>query len=93
MRHFLLAALYLLCFLPAAEAAESPMILIRGGVFSMGSPEGEISRGGDELQRQVTLRDYRLGKFEVTQREFAEVMGFNPSAFKGENLPVENVTW
>ena len=34
-----------------------------------------------------------MGKYEVTQKEYQEIMGVNPSMFKGDNLPVENVTW
>jgi formylglycine-generating enzyme required for sulfatase activity len=36
---------------------------------------------------------YRLGKYEVTQAEWQKVMNYNPSQFKGPNLPVENVSW
>ncbi len=36
---------------------------------------------------------YRLGKYEVTQEEWQKVMGYNPSSFKGPNLPVETVNW
>jgi formylglycine-generating enzyme required for sulfatase activity len=41
----------------------------------------------------VTVRSFYIGKYEVTQREYQEVMGTNPSNFKGDNLPVENVSW
>ena len=48
----------------------------------------------DEKPRhQVTLSDFKIGRFVVTQREWQEVMGSNPSNFKGENLPVEQVSW
>jgi formylglycine-generating enzyme required for sulfatase activity len=43
---------------------------------------------------EVTLtKPYYLGKFEVTQGQYQQVMGVNPSDFKGQNLPVENVSW
>ena len=43
---------------------------------------------------QVTLtNDYYIGKYEVTQALWKAVMGYNPSAFKGDNLPVEQVSW
>jgi formylglycine-generating enzyme required for sulfatase activity len=79
-------------FAPAlCQAAE--MILVKGGQFTMGSPTGESSRGKDEVQHRVTLSDFYLGKFAVTQQEFEEVMDSNPSHFQGQDLPMENVTW
>ncbi|MDR1073497.1 MAG: formylglycine-generating enzyme family protein [Treponema sp.] len=68
-------------------------VLVKGGTFVMGSPSEEPERGQDEAQRQVTVSDFYLAKSEVTQREYAALMGNNPSESKGENLPVENVTW
>ena len=47
----------------------------------------------ERLIHRVTLSDYRLGKYEVTQEEWKAVMGSNPSFFKGDNLPVERVSW
>lgn len=69
------------------------LILIKGGTFNMGSPESEAQRGEDELQHTVTVSDFYIGKYEVTQKEYQEIMGKNPSNFKGDNLPVETVTW
>jgi formylglycine-generating enzyme required for sulfatase activity len=42
---------------------------------------------------QIPGRDYRMGKFEVTQAQWEAVMGENPSVFKGADHPVENVSW
>jgi formylglycine-generating enzyme required for sulfatase activity len=68
-------------------------ILIQGGTFTMGSPAGEPERGTDETQHRVTVGDFYIAKSEVTQREWTALMGNNPSEFKGDNLPVEQVTW
>ena len=59
----------------------------------MGSQVLEASRDIDELQHQVTVSSFYLGKYEVTQKEYVALMGTNPSGFKGDDLPVENVTW
>lgn len=59
----------------------------------MGSPADERWRETDEVQHPVTLRSYLIGKREVTQAEYASVMGTNPSHFQGDNRPVEMVSW
>jgi formylglycine-generating enzyme required for sulfatase activity len=46
-----------------------------------------------EFQRQVTVSSFYMGRHEVTQSEYEEVMGTNPSLLKGANLPVEQVRW
>jgi len=43
--------------------------------------------------RTVTVPSFSIGKFEVTQREWQAIMGSNPSVFKGDTLPVANVSW
>ncbi|MDE7429097.1 MAG: SUMF1/EgtB/PvdO family nonheme iron enzyme [Lachnospiraceae bacterium] len=73
--------------------APENFVLIEGGTFEMGSPDTENWRSEDETQHTVTVSDFYMGIYEVTQAEYAEVMGNNPSSFTGENLPVENVTW
>ena len=61
----------------------------------MGSPKEEIGRGENETQHKVTLtKGFYMGVYTVTQEQWQEVMGNNPSHFKGEkNLPVETVSW
>lgn len=59
----------------------------------MGSPESEMQRETDEVQHNVTVSNFYIGRYEVTQKQYEEVMGENPSNFKGDNLPVENVSW
>jgi formylglycine-generating enzyme required for sulfatase activity len=72
-------------------------VRIPAGTFMMGSPASEEGRDSDEMQHQVTVDGFYMGKYEVTQKEWTEVMGnmmgSNPSYFKGDNLPVENVSW
>jgi formylglycine-generating enzyme required for sulfatase activity len=69
-------------------------VLVEGGTFTMGSPANEPDRWNSEgPQHQVTVKSFYMGKYEVTQREWQEVMGNNLSRFKGDKLPVEMVNW
>ena len=71
-------------------------VLIPAGEFVMGSPPGELGRFDDETQHRVRLtRSFWMGTTEVTQGEWAALMGNNPSWFAncGDDCPVENVTW
>lgn len=68
-------------------------MLISGGTFEMGSPETENWRSEDEVQHTVTVSDFYMSQYEVTQAEYAEVMNDHPSSFSGDNLPVENISW
>lgn len=82
------------------SAPESPVmevpknfILVDGGAFQMGSPDSEGWRSEDETQHTVTVSDFYISAYELTQAEYASVTGSNPSSFSGDNLPVENITW
>jgi formylglycine-generating enzyme required for sulfatase activity len=70
---------------------------ICAGTYIMGSPPDEPGRSPDEEQHEVTLtHDFELLSTEVTQLQFEEIMGYNPSNFQSrtESLnPVEQVTW
>ncbi|GCL40902.1 bifunctional serine/threonine-protein kinase/formylglycine-generating enzyme family protein [Dolichospermum planctonicum] len=70
------------------------MVEIPGGTFIMGSPENEAGRYSDEgPQHQVTVPAFFMAKYELTQAQYQAIMGSNPSAFKGNNRPVERVSW
>jgi formylglycine-generating enzyme required for sulfatase activity len=74
---------------------------IPGGSFRMGSPSSEEGRSGiawlflnsDETPHMVRVGEFWVGETEVTQAQWQEVMGSNPSSFKGDDLPVEMVSW
>jgi sulfatase modifying factor 1 len=70
-------------------------VWIPPGSFVMGSPKEEKERSDNETQHKVTLtRGFYMGVYTVTQEQWKEIMGNNPSQFKGEkNLPVEMVSW
>lgn len=74
------------------EAPEG-FVFITGGSFQMGSPDEEAWRSADENQHEVTVSDFYISPYEVTQQEYEAVVGENPSNFSGENLPVENISW
>lgn len=70
------------------------MIFVRGGTFDMGNKEmaadGVIS---DEVPvHEVTLSDFWMSETEVTQKQWVTIMGYNPSFFLGDSLPVDNIT-
>ena len=66
------------------------MVVVEGGKFRMGSEDGYDN---EKLVHDVTVSDYYIGETEVTQALWEEVMGSNPSRFKGSDNPVENVNY
>ncbi|MBE9218880.1 bifunctional serine/threonine-protein kinase/formylglycine-generating enzyme family protein [Dolichospermum flos-aquae] len=70
------------------------MIAIPGGTFWMGSPANEAERGDNESpQHQVTVPSFFMGKYPLKQAQYQAIIGDNPSGFKGNNRPVETVSW
>jgi formylglycine-generating enzyme required for sulfatase activity len=89
-------------FVQLDSTTEIEMLKIEPGTFMMGSPTTEADRQGNEAQHRVTIsKEYYLGKYEVTQAQYAAVMDgnnsgldVNPSYFSGNpNRPVENISW
>lgn len=71
---------------------------IPAGTFTMGSPAGEQGRYSVEAQRQVTLtKDFYIGVFQVTQKQWERVMGYWPSYFNNvtyrDSRPLEQRSW
>lgn len=73
--------------------APENFVLISGGSFEMGSPDSEAWRSDDETQHSVTVSDFYMSIYELTQEEYQEITGENPSSFHGDGLPVENISW
>lgn len=71
------------------------MIEVPGSTFTMGatSEQGSDAYANESPTHSVTLGSYWIGQTEVTQELWTAVMGSNPSYFKGDNLPVESVSW
>ena len=71
------------------------MVYVRGGAFMTGctTEQGSDCYDYEEQAHQTTVSDFYIGKYEVTQAQWKAVMGNDPSHFKGDDLPVENVSW
>jgi len=68
---------------------EFEMVFVEGGTFMMGSEHYNF----EEPIHEVTLSSFKIAKYQVTQKEWKSLMGDNPSAYKGDNLPVHKVNW
>jgi formylglycine-generating enzyme required for sulfatase activity len=76
-------------------AGEPEMVFVKGGTFIMGCTNEQSNNcTKKELPpHSVTVNSFSIGKYEVTQAQWEAVMGNNPSHFKGDSLPVEQVNW
>ena len=88
MRKLFIFYLTAIMVVDAAFAQKEPdnLVLVKGGTFIN-------TKSTNYCGKSVTLSSFYIGKYEVTQKEWVEVMGSNPSQFKGDNLPVETVSW
>lgn len=81
--------LILIMFLPLLSACSDKksgeFILVKGGSFA--------NTNSNYYGKIITIADFYIGKYEVTQKEWTQVMGSNPSVFKGDDLPVDTVSW
>jgi formylglycine-generating enzyme required for sulfatase activity len=74
------------------RVAPAGFVLVPAGTFSMGSNSGE--EWWEKPVHQVTIsKAFYMSDHEVTQKEWVEIMASNPSNWKGDNLPVEQVSW
>ncbi|MGZ7443001.1 formylglycine-generating enzyme family protein [Paenibacillus sp. TH7-28] len=90
MRKLLIFLLIAIMFVVSACSQEktdknNTLVFVKGGAFK--------NTKSNYYGKDVTLSDFYIGKYEVTQKEWVEVMGSNPSHFIGDNMPVEMVTW
>ena len=81
--------------IPVKYGISIDMVRVEAGTFTMGATaEMKNTEDSEKPTHRVTLtNDYYIGKYEVTQALWQAVMGDDPSYFKGDNLPVEAVTW
>ena len=91
-KNFLGALWFFSCIIPGPLEAQSiSMVLIKGGTFWQGSNEAPYS--SNEQAHKTTLRSYYISSTEITQAQWLDVMGNNPSKFSGKDRPVEYVSW
>ena len=82
------------CWCPATSSGAWMKLSGGDDFFWMGSPASEDGREYDEIRHRVTLtKGFWMGRHEVSQRQWESVMGSNPSFFKGQNRPVEQVSY
>ena len=81
--------------IPVKNGISIEMVKVEAGSFNMGATPEMINPDTDEkpVHRVTLTNDYYIGKYEVTQALWQAVMGSNPSHFKGDDLPVEQVSW
>jgi formylglycine-generating enzyme required for sulfatase activity len=73
---------------------EIEMVFVKGGKFKMGCPDETVECTADERPRhEVSVKDFLIGKYPVTQKQWGSVMGVSPAHFDGDDLPVEQVSW
>lgn len=70
---------------PGKAPDSENLVLVKGGTFK--------NTKSNYYGKNVTVSDFYIGRYEVTQKEWVKVMGSNPSKFRGDTLPVEMVTW
>ena len=87
MRKLLILLLMVIMFVFGACSRKVPdnFVLVKDGAFK--------NTTSNYYGENITISDFYIGKYEVTQKEWIEIMGSNPSAFKGDDLPVEMVSW
>jgi formylglycine-generating enzyme required for sulfatase activity len=78
----------------AAGETEDGMVYIKGGCFDMGNIfDDEVGEVGEKPVHTVCVGDFYLGKTEVTQKQWVDIIGHNPSKFKSGDHPVERISW
>jgi formylglycine-generating enzyme required for sulfatase activity len=85
MRRLIFLAATIAVALTCSGAVPANLVFVKGGTLK--------NTRSNYYGKGITLSSFYIGKFDVTQKEWVEVMGSNPSKFKGDKLPVESVNW
>lgn len=78
---------------PVIQNLINNMVYVEGGTFIMGAMINDLVYDDQKPTHRVTLSSFYIGRYEVTQEEWQAVMGSNPSEFRGNKNPVDNVSW
>lgn len=84
-KQFILLATVLILFISCVQKPPGNFVFVKGGPFT--------NRHSNYYGKNKIVPGFYCSLFEVTQKEWANVMGNNPSTFKGDQLPVETVSW
>lgn len=68
------------------------MVYVAGGSFMMGSDSDKVEKNQKPTHKE-NVNNFYINKYEVSQSLWKTIMGYNPSNQKGDNLPVESITW
>jgi len=85
MRKVLIVVLTVAAVSAWAQNRSETLVLVEGGIFR--------NTTSNYHGKSITLSSFYIGKYEVTQKEWTEIMGNNPSKFQGDDLPVDTVSW
>ncbi len=77
---------------PMLDELMKNMVLVEAGSFAMGS-DSPLARNREKPVRQVSLDAFYIGKYELTQDLFEQIMGWNNSFFACDKCPVNNISW
>ncbi len=102
-RIFTLRIFFLLAFLSAGQAQQTvhtsssaihiPLVILPGGTFIMGDTGAAEGEPAELPVHEVTIAPFAISAYEITQVQYEAIMGYNPSYSKGQNKPVETVSW
>lgn len=79
----IISIMFVIC--SCSHEEKDSLVLVTGGSFT--------NTNSGYYGESITISDFYIGKYEVTQKEWKEVMGSNPSQFKGDDMPVEMISW
>lgn len=75
------------------EGIIDKMLFVEGGTFMMGEQDKRLRDAASLPVHKVTVSPYMIGQYQINQKQWGAIMGYNPSRYGGDNMPVEMVSW